>query len=162
MLKGQCLLRLMQFGDHLSQFVVSGKQPYILLNQLIKLNVQATKQQSDLSYWTNFVETFFSPIGVLRHSVWIVDEQTTKQYEITFPALARYFCTHFESGVKNMQLIMEKGTEKELPNHCNYISSEKSSFIYWFENGSQVSATNRLLLSVPMDLIRISWLPMES
>jgi hypothetical protein len=39
-----------------------------------------------------------------------------------------------------MQMIMEKGTEKELPNHCNYISSEKSSFIYWFENGSQVSA----------------------
>ncbi|OBT58361.1 hypothetical protein VE04_01424 [Pseudogymnoascus sp. 24MN13] len=115
----------MQFGDHLSQFV-------------------ATKQQSDLSYWTNFVETFFSPIGVLRHSVWIVDEQTTKQYEITFPALARYFCTHFESGVKNMQLIMEKGTEKELPNHCNYISSEKSSFIYWFENGSQLVANGKL------------------
>ncbi|EIC06668.1 hypothetical protein OR221_3250, partial [Microbacterium laevaniformans OR221] len=59
---------------------------------------------------------------------------------ITFPALARYFYTHFESGVKNMQMIMEKGTEKELPNHCNYISSDKSSFIYWFENGSQVSA----------------------
>lgn len=78
--------------------------------------------------------------------MWIVDEQTTKQYEITFPALARYFCTHFESGVKNMQMIMEKGTEKELPNNCNYISSEKSSFIYWFENGSQVSANKSILV----------------
>lgn len=110
------------------------------------------------------METFFSPTGVLRHSVWIIDEQTTKQYEITFPALARYFCTHFESGVKNMQLIMEKGTEKELPGHCNYISSEKSSFIYWFENGSQVSANKLAWIEygVPIDLTKISWLPTES
>ena len=49
------------------------------------------------------------------------------------------FHTHFESGVKNMQMVMEKGSEKELPNSGHYIESQKSSFIYWFDNGSQVS-----------------------
>lgn len=103
------------------------------------LDAQAKKQQDDLNYWSDFVETFFSKNGVLRHSVWIVDEQSAKQYEITFPALSRYFYTHFESGIQNMQLIAEKAKEKPLPMNCHYVESPKSSFIYWFENGSQVS-----------------------
>jgi LIM-domain binding protein len=106
------------------------------------LDTQGTKQRDDLNYWSDFVEQFFSPRGVLRHSVLIVDERTSertsKQYEITFPALARYFYAHFESGIKNMQMITERAKEKELPLNCHYIESQKSSFIYWFENGSQV------------------------
>jgi len=65
-----------------------------------------------------------------------------------------------------MQMVMEKGTEKELPNHCNYISSEKSSFIYWFENGSQVSAFDSNDTDVHhalcTSLTISSWSPMEN
>jgi hypothetical protein len=104
-----------------------------------RLSAQEAKQRDDLSYWLTFVDRFFSPKGVLRHSVWMTDENSNKQYEITFPGLARYFHTHFESGVKNMQMIVEKGSERELPNNGHYIESSKSSFIYWFDNGSQVS-----------------------
>jgi hypothetical protein len=140
-LKGQCLMKLMQFGDHLSNFGVSSRslQTY-MANGTQRLVAQGSKQRDDLNYWLMFVDRFFSPKGVLRHSVWIVDENSNKQYEITFPALARYFHTHFESGVKNMQMIMEKGSEKELPNNGHYIESPKSSFVYWFDNGSQVSS----------------------
>jgi hypothetical protein len=138
--KGQCLMKLMQFGDHLSNFGVSSKplQAY-MANGAPRLAAQGSKQIDDLNYWLNFRDRFFSPKGVLRHSVWIVEENSNKQYEITFPALARYFHTHFESGIKNMQMIMEKGSEKELPNNGHYIESQKSSFVYWFDNGSQVS-----------------------
>jgi LIM-domain binding protein len=137
--KGQCLMKLMQFGDHLSGFGVSSKplQAY-MANGAQRLAAQASKQTDDLNYWLNFRDRFFSPKGVLRHSVWVVDDSSNKQYEIAFPALARYFHTHFESGIKNMQMIMEKGTEKELPNNGHYIESQKSSFVYWFDNGSQV------------------------
>jgi hypothetical protein len=130
----------MQFGDHLSQFAVSSKplETY-MADGTQRLAAQGTKQRDDLNYWSTFVDRFFSPRGVLRHSVLIVDEHSNKQYEITFPALARYFYTHFESGIKNMQMIMEKGFEKELPNNCHHIESQKSSFVYWFDNGSQVS-----------------------
>jgi len=136
--KGQCLMRLMQFGDHLSNFGVTSKpiQAYTA-GGAQQLAAQGTKQRDDLNYWFTFVDRFFSPKGVLRHSVWIVEETSNKQYEITFPALPRYFYTHFESGIKNMQMIMEKGSEKELPNG-HYIESPKSSFVYWFDNGSQV------------------------
>ena len=138
--KGQCLMRLMQFGDHLSNFGVSSK-PLLayMANGAQRLAAQGMKQRDDLNYWLTFVDRFFSPRGVFRHSVWIVDETSNKQYEITFPALARYFHTHFESGIKNIQMIMEKGSEKELPNNGHYIESQKSSFVYWFDNGSHVS-----------------------
>jgi hypothetical protein len=139
-LKGQCLMKLMQFGDHLSNFGVSSKplQSY-MANGTQRLSAQETKQRDDLSYWLAFVDRFFSPKGVLRHSLWMIDENSNKQYEITFPGLARYFHTHFESGVKNMQMLVEKGRESELPNNGHYIESSKSSFVYWFDNGTQVS-----------------------
>lgn len=140
-LKGQCLMKLMQFGDHLSNFAVSSRpiQAHMHIGTQ-RLFAQGTKQQEDLNYWQTFVDRFFSQKGVLRHSVWLTDEKSNKEYEITQPALARYFHTHFEGGVKNMQLIMEKGSEKELPNHGHYVESPKSSFVYWFDNGSQVRA----------------------
>jgi hypothetical protein len=138
-IRGHCILKLVQFGDHLSQFVVSSKPIEFYMSRGAQiLDAQATKQREDLAYWIDFVETFFSPRGVLRHSVWDIDENSSKQYEVTFPALARYFFTHFESGIINMQMIAEKAKDKELPNNCHYIESQKSSFIYWFDNGSQV------------------------
>ncbi|CRK35529.1 hypothetical protein BN1708_019808, partial [Verticillium longisporum] len=86
-----------------------------------------------------FVNQFFSTKGVFRHSVHITDHEdpSDKQYEISYPALARYFHTHFDSGVKNMQLIMEKGTtDRPLPGDGHWIENTKSSLVYWFDNGS--------------------------
>ncbi|KAH6682760.1 LIM-domain binding protein-domain-containing protein [Halenospora varia] len=123
--RGQCLLRLSLFADHLSNF-------------------GGSKHKDDLSYWLSFVDRFFSSKGVLRHSVWMMDENSNKQYEITFPGIARYFHTHFESGIKTMQLIVQRGSEKDLPNNGHYIESPKASFVYWFDNGSQLIANGTL------------------
>lgn len=85
---------------------------------------------------------FFAPNGVFRHSVHISDAEDTmdKQYEIAYPAIARYFHTHFGSGVKSMQLIMDKGvTDRPLPGDCQFIENSKASLVYWFETGSHVS-----------------------
>ncbi|KUJ13152.1 uncharacterized protein LY89DRAFT_699108 [Mollisia scopiformis] len=143
--KGQCLMKLMQFGDHLSNFGATSKSlASYTATGAQRLAAQSSKQRDDLNYWLTFVDRFFSPKGVFRHSLWILDETSNKQYEITYPALPRYFYTHFESGVKNMQMIMEKGTEKELPNNGHYIESQKSSFVYWFDNGSQLVASGTL------------------
>lgn len=84
---------------------------------------------------------FFSPNGVFRHSLHIIDneETTEKQYEIAFPAIARYFHTHFTSGVKSMQLIMDKGvSDRPLHGDSHCIENPKASLVYWFETGSHV------------------------
>lgn len=127
-MKGQCLLKLMQFGEHLSGF-------------------PGPKGKDDISYWTTFVYRFFSPNGVFRHSLHVADgeDSTDKQYEIAFPAIARYFHTHFESGVRNMQLIMDKGiTDRPLPGDCHFIENSKASIVYWFETGSHLVANGTL------------------
>ncbi|RKF84007.1 Transcriptional activator ptaB [Golovinomyces cichoracearum] len=144
-LKGQCLMKLMLFADHLSSFTSStNSSESYMTNPSQRLAAQGAKQRDDLNYWSTFVEHFFSPRGVLRHSVWVMDEKSNKQYEITFPALPRYFHTHFESGIKGIQMILEKGTEKELPNNNHYIESQKSSFVYWFEGGAQLVASGTI------------------
>lgn len=90
----------------------------------------------------DFVHQFFSHRGVFRLAMHVMDgeEGNDKQYEISFAALPRYFHTNFDSGVKNMQLIMDKGTvDKPLPGDCHYIENGKASIVYWFEGGSHVS-----------------------
>jgi hypothetical protein len=124
-MKGQCLLRLLQFSEHLSGYGSHG----------------GPRAKDDLTYWTSFVDQFFSKTGVFRLSLYVAtsepnneDHGTDKQYEITQPALARYFHTHFQSGIKNMQLILERGTmDKPLPSG-HFIENQKASLIYWFEN----------------------------
>lgn len=104
-------------------------------------HVKGAKAKDDLSYWNGFVARFFSNHGVLRHSVLINDgdESTDKQYEIAFPAIARYFHTHFSSGVRSMQLIMDKGlTDRPMPGEGHCIENQRASLVYWFEAGSHV------------------------
>ena len=138
-MKGQCLLKLMQFSEHLSGFPVGVHQTSFSATHT---NIeQGPKGKDDLSYWTNFVYRFFSPNGVFRHSLHLTDNEDNgdKQYEIAFPAIPRYFHTHFESGVKNMQLIMDRGiTDRPLPGDCHFIENSKASLVYWFETGSHV------------------------
>lgn len=115
------ILRLHAFADNLGQYINSSSKP-----------------PTDLSYWMNFVAEFFSPSGIFRPVLWMAEEAKSKQYEISYPAIARYFNTHFDSGVTNMQLIVQAAVERPLGDGATHISSEKSSFIYWFENKSQV------------------------
>lgn len=124
-LKGACLLKLMLFSENLS-------------------GPPGPKGKDDLGYWTDFVQQFFSQRGIFRHTMIIrdgEDQGQEKQYEIAYPALARYFHTHFDSGVKNMHLIMDRGTtDRSLPNDCHFIENTKASMVYWFEGGSHLVA----------------------
>jgi hypothetical protein len=68
------------------------------------------------------------------------DSAQAKHYEIAYPAIARYFHTHFDSGVKTMQLVLDKGTiDKPMPNDCHILWNDKASLVYWFEDGAHVS-----------------------
>uniref|UniRef100_A0A8H7N1Q0 Uncharacterized protein n=1 Tax=Bionectria ochroleuca TaxID=29856 RepID=A0A8H7N1Q0_BIOOC len=127
-IRSSCMTKLMQFSEYLS-------------------GIPPQRTKDDLSYWNAFVARFFSQNGVFRHSLHITDsdETTDKQYEIAFPAIARYFHTNFNSGVKNMQLIMDKGTQdRALPGDCYCIENPRASLVYWFETGSHLVASGTL------------------
>lgn len=95
------------------------------------------KRSNDFAYWQSFADRFFSQNGVLRHQLWSATDQTAKQFEISTPALPRYYWTHFNSGVQNIQMILENARERELQNGGHFVDS-KSCFIYWFPNGHHV------------------------
>jgi hypothetical protein len=107
---------------------------------------QGSEGKDDLDYWNRFVQQFFSQKGIFRHTILMRDGEDhaqEKHYEIAYPALARYFHTHFESGVKKMQLVLDKGTtERALPNDCYVIENPKASLVYWFDGGSHVSCVS--------------------
>ena len=122
----------------------NGQQP--LANSTVR---QGSKGRDDLEYWNTFVKYFFSQKGVLKHSFLIrdgEDQAHQKHYEIAYPAIARYFHTHFDSGVKSMQLVMDKGTsDRALPNDCHMVMNDKTSLLYWFEGGSHVSRHSQVV-----------------
>lgn len=132
MMKGHCLLKLMQFSEHLSNF-------------------PGTNGKDDVHYWQSFVDRFFSAKGVFRLSLQVAgsdpsneEQGLDKQYEIVQPALARYFHTHFQSGIRQIQLTFAKGTsDRQLSNNCHFLENPQASLIYWFEN-SHVVATGHL------------------
>jgi hypothetical protein len=139
-MKSQCMLKLMQFSEHLNGYPVC-TDPSTCPTSVAYHHMQGPRVKDDLSYWNAFVGRFFSSNGVFRHSLHITEneESTDKQYEIAFPAIARYLHTHFSSGVKSMQLILGKGTiDRPLHGDCYSLENSKSSLVYWFDSGSHV------------------------
>ena len=119
------ILKLLKFSDHLSHFGT---------NQ----DLRQGRRPTDISYWHAFVDMFFSQKGFLKLSLWSQTEESNKSYEIPTSALARYYCSHFNSGVQSIQMIMENASQKDLPNGNHLVESQKCSFVYWFTNGHQV------------------------
>ncbi|KAJ5759520.1 Transcriptional activator ptaB [Penicillium odoratum] len=96
-------------------------------------------ETADYAYWSAFVDRFYAPGGVLRQGVW--SSQTgSKQFEISTPALARYYLTQFTSGIEQIQMVVDGPRERDNPNGDggHIVESGRTSFIYWYTNESQV------------------------
>lgn len=78
------------------------------------------------------------PGGRLVQHIWSSKENKTKEFTINAAALARYYWTHFESGVLNMQMKVEGTKENAIPGGGSVASCEKAHLTFWFANGVQV------------------------
>jgi hypothetical protein len=117
---GLSVLRLHQFADHLGSF-------------------NPSVQNNDINHWRKFVGEFYSPVGVMRQGLVHNQKGEMKQFEITTNLLARYYFTLFESGIRNVQMLVEQPREKPTVNQGTIVDCAKTSFIYWFENECHVS-----------------------
>lgn len=84
------------------------------------------------------MERFYAPGGVLRQGVCNPQTGSSKQFEISTPALARYYLTQFTSGIRQIQMVVEDARERESQPGVYFVESPRTSFIYWFTNDSQV------------------------
>lgn len=136
-MKGATILILNSLADHLSSFTVC----QVSSSGLNSINAdlsQSRGEAQDLQYWQSFVDKFYAPGGVLRQGVCNPQAGSFKQFEISTPALARYYLTQFTSGIRQIQMVVEGPRERETPNSGHIVESPKTSFIYWFTNDSQV------------------------
>ena len=125
MQKTSSILRLLAFADQMNKY-------------------SPQNNKNDISYWRNFVDTFFTPSGVMRQTTWSLKDQSTKSYELLCSSLPRYYFLHFESGVQNMQIHFQDIIERALPGGGHYVSSEKAYWIYWLKNGHQLRMNGNL------------------
>ncbi|KAK3345382.1 LIM-domain binding protein-domain-containing protein [Neurospora tetraspora] len=133
-LKGQCLLKLNLFNEHLNGFTGS--------------------QGADgLKYWHHFVQRFFSQKGVFRQTFKKREDEAAdpKPYEIDYAALPRFFNVHFESGVSKMQLVTQGTTDRSMPHDGHFIEIAKASVFYWYDNGSHVVHNGTLRIQFDSD-----------
>jgi hypothetical protein len=124
-MKGTSIMALLTFAEHLSNFTSRG-------------------EAQDLLYWQAFVDKFYSPVGVLRQGVYN-PQAGSKQFEISTPALARYYLTQFTSGIRQTQMLVEGARERDSPNGGRIVESRRTSFIYWFTNESQLFTNGTLI-----------------
>jgi len=129
------IMKLHQFGSYLSQASLS---PGPRANGRLDGQQQDRRRADDISYWQNFVDEFFSAQGILKQSMLSANDNSAKQFEISTPALARYYYLHFNSGIQNIQMFIDSVREKNL-NGGIHILEANSTFIYWSRTGHQVS-----------------------
>lgn len=126
-IRNQCLLKLSQFSEMLGSF-------------------PGPKGRDEILYWNEFINRFFSTSSMFRHTIHMVngEEKTNKQYEIPYPALARYFHTYFESGVKKMQIITDHSFVEKSMNDKFCVENSKASLVQWFEGNAHVVSSGAL------------------
>lgn len=91
----------------------------------------------------------------MRQALWNSTTRETKQFEITTQVLARYYFTLFESGIRNVQIMLENTRETVLPNQGHIVDSPKTSFIYWFENGCHVSRFRSYFVRLALTMVSV-------
>ena len=78
---------------------------------------------------------------MLRQTLTSKDGGGGKAWEIGAATLPRYYWTYYNSGVENIQMVMESVHEMALPGGGHFVESGRCSYIYWYANGHQVSNT---------------------
>ncbi|KAF2096820.1 hypothetical protein NA57DRAFT_58707 [Rhizodiscina lignyota] len=128
-MSGASTLRLYQFADHISRY-------------------KASEQTSrDEQPWREFVERFFATDSSLRHVVKDLKSSHSKQFEVLYPSLPRYFHIHYE-GVDQIQILIEQPSERmtQSPQGIMFhiVEAARAKFIYWFKNGTQLVCSGKI------------------
>ncbi|EXJ89477.1 hypothetical protein A1O3_02544 [Capronia epimyces CBS 606.96] len=122
MMGGQCILQLIMYQDTLA----------------------APDRPHDLDYWEQIIGRYFSPFGSIRQQLFSNKNGVDKSFQLQYPSLARYYHTHFASGVKQLLLQSYDHNQNKLPNGGVHIWSSNASLTYIFGNDIRVTTTGQL------------------
>ncbi|KAL6710660.1 hypothetical protein ACN47E_007717 [Coniothyrium glycines] len=127
---GQGTLRLMNFVDHIGRYD--------------KNSIPEEPKEAKVLRWQAFVDKFFAETGSFVHTVYSTAAQRTKQFEIVYAALPRYFYTLFNNTeCTNLQVTLDGATEKSAGTELK-VTCDRAKFIYTYSNKCQVVYEGKL------------------
>ncbi|KAF1944249.1 hypothetical protein EJ02DRAFT_464329 [Clathrospora elynae] len=124
---GQATLKLLNFVEQIGKFTSDGDE----------------KDPNSVSRWQTFVDKFFTETGSFIHVVTSASSDRTKQWEIVYAALPRFFYTLFNTDVTNLQITLDGATEKTA-HHEHKVTCDRAKFIYTYRNQCQVVYQGKL------------------
>ncbi|PWO31287.1 LIM-bind multi-domain protein [Pyrenophora tritici-repentis] len=120
--QGQGTLKLLNFVEQIGRFDVSQDE---------------NKQINNVERWQAFVDKFFTETGSFINVVCSPSADRSKQFEIVYAALPRYFYTLFRTDVTNLQITLDGATEKSQPPELK-VTCDRAKFIYTYKNSCQL------------------------
>lgn len=128
----------------------------LLQDNFVLSNTQSQNKNeaTDIQYWQNFVDTFYAPTGVLRQNLHDAHTGHSKQFEISNPALARFYYTQFTTGIRQIQMVIEGAHENPVNTPGAHLVESRLSLIYWFFNDTQVCDIISVDLSSPILIMK--------
>ena len=108
-----------------------------------KFGTADLQESNSVERWQSFVEKFFSVTGSFIHCVFSTGSERTKQFEIVYAALPRYFFTLFNTDVTNLQITLDGSAEKASGSELK-VTCDRAKFIYTYRNQCQVVYRGKL------------------
>jgi hypothetical protein len=109
-------------------------------------SLASPEQPNDLSYWEALIRKYFSVFGCLKQQYFNSRNQSDKSYQLLFPSLARFFLTHFSTGIKQILLQSYDHTQSRTANGNTCVKSESASLTYVFHNDIRVTTQGQLFV----------------
>jgi hypothetical protein len=121
-MSGSTLLKVLRFADNLGSF-------------------RADQQPNDLNHWQRIVEQHFAKNGIFRIVLKFNKDKSSKTFEVNYVSLPRYFYTHYESDIDQIQLLLDGAIEKAISETHQFVQAERARMLYWFRDGTQASSS---------------------
>jgi hypothetical protein len=122
---GQCILQLLLYQDQLAN----------------------PDRPNDLAYWEETIQKYFSPFGSIRQQLYNNKQGNDKSFQLQYPSLARFYYSHFTSGIKQILMQSFDHNQSKLPNGGIHIWSNRASLTYVFHNDLRVTTQGSLKVS---------------
>lgn len=107
------------------------------------------RDDNSIEYWQDFVSTFYAAGSIARDDVvmklalWNAQYGENRTFELNATLLARYYKIIFDSGIKDLVLLMENPKEY-FSLGMMLVDCPRASMVYTFDNDVQVVSRGHL------------------
>lgn len=123
---------------------LTGQAILSFLNMCDSLGSFGPQNGNDIDHWRGFVDKHFAPEAELCHG-FQYNENTSKEFRVLRPSIARYFSQYFASGAQAIRITTEKIQEERIqPNNRLRVSSAVATLCVTYQNGARLEMKGNL------------------